>query len=143
ASRYHQACGLRPPDPQILMQTPRPRSQAARNSSSPRKRLPLCPTPNHNSWSSERVKPQLSMSSVLPRRRIKQALPDKRVDLVPPTLRLVRAAAMEWTGANPPQLDRYRVRTHPALADRSHEPVQPQILQAANDVRARGAAETG
>jgi len=83
------------------------------------------------------------MSSVLPRGRIKQALPDERVDLVPPPFRLVGAAAMEWTGANPPQLDRHRMRADPALPDRSDKAVQSQILQAANDVRARGATETG
>src|SRR5262249_33623917 len=109
------------------MQTPRPRSQAARNSSSPPKRLPLYPTPNHNSWSSEKVRPQLSISSVLPRRRIEQALPNERIELVAPTLRLVGTTAKERTGANPSQLDRYRMRGDPALLDRSDKPMQPQI----------------
>jgi hypothetical protein len=71
----------------------------------------------------------------LPRGRIKQALPDEHVDLMPPTLRRIGASAMDWTGTNPLHFDRNRMGGDPALFDRGHKAMQAQILQAADDVR--------
>src|SRR5262249_10390417 len=122
------------------MTTERPASHAATNSSRVLKHEPVVGwAPNHNSWISEKVSPQLSMS-LLAVARGTLSLPHQTLKQEMPRLGLAGTHAGKVRAANPGPFEANGVRSDSTVLDRIGQVAQALPAKTLEDASLRSTA---